>query len=353
MYTAQPKKLLIMNILDILKRYTDQDHRLSQREIGDILQREYGMKADRKSIKRNLTDLMEAGYELEYSESIRKKRNGEDELLLTDWYLNRTFTDSELRLLIDGLLFSKHIPYSQCRELVKKLEGLSSRYFRSRTGYIRTLPADAPNNRQLFYTIETLDEAIQKGRQVAFRYLEYGTDKRLHPRRDREGRVREYIINPYQMAAVNGRYYLICNYDKYDNVSNYRLDRITDIRLLNTPAKNRREVRGLKQGFDLPRHMAEHLYLFSGEAIPVTFRFEKLILNDVMDWFSGIRLSGETGDTIDAQVTVNREAMVCWAMQYGRYVEVLGPADLREEVGQALREAAQKYGESAAPERKG
>ena len=29
MYGKQPKKLLIMNILDILKRYTDEDHRLS------------------------------------------------------------------------------------------------------------------------------------------------------------------------------------------------------------------------------------------------------------------------------------------------------------------------------------
>lgn len=82
MYTAQPKKLLIMNILEILQRYTDEDHRLSQREIGEILEREYSVRADRKTIKRNLTDLIDAGYDLEYSESIRKNRQGEDEVLL-------------------------------------------------------------------------------------------------------------------------------------------------------------------------------------------------------------------------------------------------------------------------------
>lgn len=343
MYTSQPKKLLIMNILEILQRYTDENHRLSQREIGEILEREYGVRADRKTIKRNLTDLMEAGYDLEYSESIRKNREGEEETLLTDWYLNRTFTDSELRLLIDGLLFSKHIPYSQCRDLVKKLEGLSSQYFRSRTGYIRTLPNDQPNNRQLFYTIEILDEAIRRKKQVAFRYLEYGTDKQLHPRRNKEGQVREYIINPYQMAAVNGRYYLICNYDKYEDVSNYRLDRITEIRLLQTPVKDREKVRGLKNGLNLPRHMAEHIYMFAGESIPVTFRASKVILNDMMDWFGEIGFSNETEDTVDVAVVVNREAMICWAMQYGRYVEVLTPANLREEVGLALKEAGGKY----------
>ena len=343
MYMAQPKKLLIMNILEILQRYTDEDHRLSQREIGAILEREYSIRADRKTIKRNLADLIDAGYDLEYSESIRKNRQGEDEVLLTDWYLNRTFTDSELRLLIDGLLFSKHIPYSQCRELVQKLEGLSSQYFRSRTGYIRTLPNDQPNNRQLFYTIEILDEAIRKKVQVAFRYLEYRADKRLHLRRNQEGQVREYIINPYQMVAVNGRYYLICNYDKYDNVSNYRLDRITEIRLLNTPVKDRTKVRGLEQGLNLPQHMAEHIYMLAGESIPVAFRTSKVILNDVMDWFGEISLFNETEDTVNAAVTVNREAMICWAMQYGRYVEVLEPTDLREEVKQAFIKALENY----------
>ena len=32
-----PRRLLILNILDILRRYTDENHRLSQREIADIL----------------------------------------------------------------------------------------------------------------------------------------------------------------------------------------------------------------------------------------------------------------------------------------------------------------------------
>lgn len=37
MYTVQSKKLLIMNILDVLRRYTDEERRLSQKEIRDIL----------------------------------------------------------------------------------------------------------------------------------------------------------------------------------------------------------------------------------------------------------------------------------------------------------------------------
>ena len=49
MLTRQPKKMMILYILDILRKYTDADHRLSQREIEDILRTEYNMPAGRPS----------------------------------------------------------------------------------------------------------------------------------------------------------------------------------------------------------------------------------------------------------------------------------------------------------------
>lgn len=41
MYAPLPKKLLIINILDILKKYSDKNHRLSQKDIIEILDKEY------------------------------------------------------------------------------------------------------------------------------------------------------------------------------------------------------------------------------------------------------------------------------------------------------------------------
>ena len=40
MYAQQPKKMLVMNIPDILRKYTDEDHRLSQKDIIEILKTE-------------------------------------------------------------------------------------------------------------------------------------------------------------------------------------------------------------------------------------------------------------------------------------------------------------------------
>lgn len=341
MYGKQPKKMLIMNILDILKRYTDEDHRLSQKEIMDILEREYDMKVERKAVKRNLLNLIDYGYHVEYSESVRINKKGEEEIVYTDWYLERDFSDAELRLLIDSLLFSRHIPYSQCKTLIEKLENLSNRYFKSRVKHIQTLPDNELPNRQLFYTIEILDQAITKGRQVSFHYNEYHTDKMLHPRIDHEGNVRTYIVNPYQMAAVNGRYYLICNYDKYDDVSNYRVDRITDIQLLDTPVKPMKNMKGLEHGLNLPKHMAEHVYMFTGESVPVTFRAKKYLLTDLFDWFGKeMQFTDETEEEVTVRVTVNLDAMRKWALQYALHVKVLKPERLVEMLREDVKQAA-------------
>ena len=347
MKNPKPKKLSFA-ILDILRQYTDSnpEHRLNQNDIIEILERDYDIKADRKSVKRNLTSLWEMGFLVDWEETRRMYPNKDGEMeesfIQHDFYLDRDperdFDDSELRLLIDSLLFSKHVPYSQCKKLVGKLKGLSNNWFKSRIRFISKLPETASENRELFLTIDVLDEAIADGKQVAFTYNEYGTDKKLHPKRDRE-----YIVNPYQMAATNGRYYLIGNYDKYDNLANYRMDRITNIRLLDTPVKPKEQVEDGKQ-FSLPRHMAEHLYMFSGESIPVTFRMNKDILNDVIDWFgSDIVFFDEAADEVTARVTVNKSAMRYWARQYCGTVKLLSPPDLVETVKSDLRWALEQY----------
>ena len=346
---APAKKTLILNILNILRRYSDEDHRLSQKDIVHYLKTDYDMTIERKSVRRNILSLMECGYEIEYDETVRMALNRktgelEESSILSDFYLVREFTDSELRLLIDGLLFSKHIPYSQCKELVGKLEGLSSVYFSARVKHIRTMPETMQPNKQLFYTIGSIDEAISHRKQIALHYASFGLDKKQHIRKNEDGSAKEYIVNPYQMAAANGRYYLICNTEPHDNVSHYRLDRIKDIRLLDTPARPQQTVPGLELGLNLPKHMAEHIYMFSGGSEPVRFRMKNHILNDVIDWFgTDVSFSDESDDEVTARVEVNLKAMKLWAIQYGPYVKVLSPKKLAEEVRDGLKAALDNY----------
>ena len=337
MYTIPPKKMIIINILDILKKYSDMDHRLTQQDIVEILKKEYYMDVDRKTVKRNLMNLLDLDCGIDYTEITRKDEKGNESSICTDWYMMREFDDSELRLLIDSLLFSKHIPYSQCKTLIKKLKGLSNVYFDKKVKHICNLPEHQPENKELFYTIDILDDAISQNKKVAFTYNSYGVDKKLHPKREAE-----YIVNPYQMVATNGRYYLICNYDKYDNLANYRVDRITNIRMLNETAK---PISKLKEGeLNLPKHMAEHLYMFSGESVRAKFKAKNYIIDQVIDWFGkDVEIVPENDEECTVSVTVNKEAFFHWALQYGMHIEVLAPQDMKQKVIDAIKEIGAKY----------
>lgn len=347
MYVEPPKKMLILNILEVLKRYSDETNRLSAKQIGDKLESEYSQKVDRKAIKRNLLNLIDFGYDIEYSETIRINKNGEEETIYSDWYLNREITDAELRLLIDSLLFSRHMPQKQCQELIKKLEGLSNNYFESKVKHIRTMPEKQLGSKTLFYAIDVLDEAISARKRVQFNYIsDYGTDKKPRLREDKDGKTTVYKVNPYQMAATNGRYYLICSHVLYpENIRNYRVDRIVNIQLLeNEPVTPMKEIPALKNGFNLSKYMAENIYMFGGESSQVTFRAKKYIIKDVLDWFGmDVKFSNETDDEVDISVTVNERAMHIWALQYGEHIEILEPKQLREQIAKAAEEISNKY----------
>ena len=156
-----------------------------------------------------------------------------------------------------------------------------------------------------------------------------------------ENEVRKYIVSPYQMAATNGRYYLIANYEKYTNVSHYRVDKISEIKILDEPVKKQCE---LSESINLPKHMAEHIYMFSGESERVTMRIDKHLVADVIDWFGrDVLFYGETEDSVMVSVMVNLRAMRYWAMQYVNHVEVLRPERLREEIKKNLLAAVEKY----------
>lgn len=362
MDAKHPKKLLILYILDILQKYTDEEHRLSQKEILDILRKEYEMSVDRKAVRRNLLNLIEYGSDIEYREVSRKeifKKKTEDEvhleenddesedenMLWTDFYLKQKFSDEELRLLIDSLLFSVHIPYQHSKELIEKLESLSNVYFKSRTQYIYPLSQNRTDNKQVFYTIGILDEAIRAHKKVVFEYAEYHTDKKMYSKRRPDGSIRTYTVTPYQMVAQEGKYYLICNYDKYDDISNYRVDRIRNIEVLDEEGKPFESLKWSEnQRLNLTDYMKEHVYMYSSENSLVKFRIVKEMISDVIDLFGKeVHFSEETDTYVVVTVRVNERSAEQFAKNYAPDVMVLEPERLREKLKEEMKRAWEAY----------
>ena len=134
MPAEQRKKMIPSMILDILREQTDENHTMDQKAILDALNKEFNPPLDRKTVRRNIEYLIEIGVPIVYTEKPRKGGND----VWTDFYLSRDFTEPELRLLIDGLLFSNHLPYKRCMQLVEKIESLSSTHFKAHVKHIKT-----------------------------------------------------------------------------------------------------------------------------------------------------------------------------------------------------------------------
>ena len=112
------KKIIILYILQILRKYTDSSHTMTQQQIVEKIQSDYGLDVNRTTVKSNIEELIRAGYDIQYNEIKRKyldKKTGETEenSIYTDLYYQHDFTEAELHMLIDGLLFSRSVPYKQ------------------------------------------------------------------------------------------------------------------------------------------------------------------------------------------------------------------------------------------------
>jgi len=343
------KKIIILYILQILRKYTDSLHTMTQQQIAEKLRSEYGLEINRSTVKRNIEDLIDADYDIQYRKVVRSrvnKKTGEKEEneIYTDLYYQHDFTESELHMLIDGLLFSRSVPYNQRKELIDKLGKLSSSYFNRRMNHMHCMSSDSPQNPDLFLNIEVLDEAITEGKQVEFTYGYYGTELKLQPQLNEDGSEKRQVINPYQMVASDGRYYLICNKDNYDNAANYRVDRIMHIKLLETKAKPKSRVKELEKGLNLQEYMYQNLNMFTSDPVNAEFIVPESFVSLVIDFFGKhVSFHRKKDGKVNCRVKISAMAMKHWAVEHANIAKVTAPESLVEEIREEIRKAAELY----------
>lgn len=327
-YGVDNKKMLNILILEILRKYSDDDHHLTQQEIMRKLKSEYGVeKIDRRTVRDNVQSLVDMGYGIE--------NEGGDGYYMYE----REFEDEELRFLIDSVLFSKSVSDSVAKKLIEKLKDMGNIYFDAKVSHVKPTPTlSRTDNKSILYNVGSINEAMDLKKKISFRYSKYGTDFKMHDQ------GKDYVMNPYQMIASNGRYYLLGNIDWFDDVTYYRIDKMTNVTILDDNIKPQKEVKGIEGRLDLPKHMAEHIYMLSGESISATIKTQENMMDTLIDWFGkDFRVSKKDGNEIVVTVKCNRQALFYWSLQYGPYVEVLTPVDFREEIANAINDMANKY----------
>lgn len=325
---ASDKKSSLIYVAKILTKYTDKSHPLTYADIARKLREEYDAELERKTIARNIEILMDNGYDI-----IKNGNNGV--------YLGtRDFEDGELSFLTDAIYSSKSIPTKYAKDLVEKLTKNNSVYDKRRYTHLEKIDDNSRlDNKQLFYTIEQIEEAISTNKKIEFQYGAYNKDKKLSIKND--GKL--YKINPYYMVNNRGKYYLVCNHDKYNNVSNYKIENIVNIRITEEDIKPLKSLPG-QVNFSIKDYIKEHIYMTTGESVMARIKIgSEENINDIIDWFGGdISVSNYKGEMF-VSLRVNETALVYWAMQYGDLVEVVSPASTRTKIKSILDKMNSKY----------
>lgn len=334
---------LPLKVMAVLQQHTDENHKLTQAQLGRLLEREFGSAVPARLLRRVLRTAAAFDDSIEYDEIDRGRIPDSDgSRMRTNFFFRHPFSDSELRLLADSIAFLPYLPSGQRAQLLQKICALGSRHFQ-----VRPLLATAPpqeENKQLFLNIELLDEAIRLGHKISATYLTYDAGKRLRSRRDQNGRVRTYRLSPYRLLMNAGRYYLICNNERYDDLSHYRIDRLLDIRLLDEPIRPLRDLDPGKQT-ETDAYIREHVYMYSGDCVRARLRLRTACIPDAVDLFGpAITFDRADGEWIGAAIRAHPLAVCRFVRSLGAAAVLEAPQYLRDRVRDELAAALTLYG---------
>ena len=325
---ANDKKSSLLYVLKILQEYTDEKHLLTYAEIGEKLYSVYGVQIERKTIASTIDILAEHGYDI-----VKCGKNG--------LYLgSRDFEEGELLFLIDAIYSSKSMPSKYAKDLANRLSKSYSKFERKRFNHLEKIDDETKtDNKQIFYTIEILNDAIEQKKKVEFQYGAYDIDKKLKLRGD--GKF--YKINPYFMVNSRGKYYLVCNYDKYETLANYKIENIANIKILDEEEKPIEEICGDKK-FSIRDYIKEHIYMVSGKTIDAKIKINtEDKINDFIDWFGKEVDIAKVNGEIIASLKVNEDSLIYWLLQYGEHFELIQPLTTRDKIKERLSGILKKY----------
>ena len=325
-------KLKLLYLKEIFEKHSDEQHILNAGDIADRLLRDYGIECERKSVYKDIEVLMDYGMDIVKT---RSPKNG-------FFLASGSFELAEIRLLSDAVQAADFITKNKTKKLIEKIEGFTSVYHAEvlkKQVYIDNRPKSG--NESVYYVIDALDNAIKAGKKVKFSYSRRKMDDKYAARKE----TRMFTLSPYALIWSNDHYYLVANNEKYDNLMNVRVDRISGVSILDEKARPVSEVSGYKRYFDAADYAAKTFNMFTGEMQMVELRCSNAILEPIFDRF-GERVNTRKYD--DSHFLLRTEAAISeclfsWIMQFGTDIEAIAPQNLRDMVIQRTESILNVY----------
>lgn len=319
------KRVKTEYILEFLREYTDGNHSVNSSAIIKYLESK-GISCARKSVYNDINSLIEFGYDI-----MRSSISNEGYFLA-----EREFECSELRLIIDAVASAPLITEKKTAELIDKLMMFLSSYQREviRSQIILDKRVKLENE-QIYYVIDSINRAISEKKQIEFDYYKY----HIVDNKPKLEKKRRFCLSPYALVWANDKYYLVGNYDKYNNLSNYRIDRIKMANVTEIPSRPFQEVCSYTDFFDAADYARKNIMMWGGDEIELELVCSNELLDTMIDKF-GIDATfvNKMKDRFYIKTRVFfSEGLVDWLFTYCDRLKILSPQILKDRVLEKTR----------------
>lgn len=314
------QKLKMLYLLDILMKNTDENHPMSMKGIIDSLAK-VDVAAERKSIYSDIEELRKFGIDVETSTK--------------GYYIaSRDFELPELKLMVDSICASRFITEKKSRMLIEKIESLASRYEAGKLQRQVFIADRIKNvNESIYYTVDTISEAINKKKKIAFKYFDYTPEKTKKLRND----GKEYVVSPYSLTVCDENYYLISHFPKYERLTHFRVDRMCEINVLDEMAEDAEKIMG--KGFSIGEYSKKIFNMYSGESIRVSIKCHNSVINAVIDRFGeGVFMEKCDDENVFVYPNVDiSPTFFAWIFTFGGKMKIEGPQGVKEQFNFMLK----------------
>ena len=314
-------------ILKYLYENTDENHPVSTPELVNIFQAE-DAHASRKTVKDDIDVLIGEGFDIV---TIRSTQN-------SFFLANRKFELPEIKLLIDAVSSARFISSEKSGSLIEKLSGMVSipqaQKIRRHLYMADRVKAD---NRQIYYIVDAVTDAINEGKKVCFQYFEYNTAKEKVLRRD-GGR---YSVSPYALVWDDNHYYMIGFSDVRQIIANFRVDRMCNTGILDEDAVP------LPDGFNMEEYVQRQFRMFAGDEVEVTLECRNEIMKYIVDQFGEeVETWPASEETFFAKVSVaDSPTFYGWVFPFEGKIRITAPNLIREKYQAMVKAAAEQMQE--------
>lgn len=309
-------------ILNILKKYSDEEHKLTIQDIIKYIEDIYEVKNDRRTVERNIELLIN---KLDYEIEITKEGNKNFYYILNN--PDTDFEPGEIRTIIDTFSYATFVPTSVSNEIIDKCKNMQNIYenkklkdYKIYSNNIKT------SNMEVIKNIEDINNAIYNKKDISFDYYKYELNPTL-----KNVKVSTYKISPYAIIYSIQELYLIGLKQGENELKKFRIDRMKNINILDIPSKKVSD----KKIDDIVK---TSISMYGGKGSDIEVICDMLLLDNVIEVFGkDINILKYDDNHFKLKMNKDIEGFKYYALRNIEYIDIVKPQELKDNIDKILK----------------